>query len=215
MKYDGVLSGDVHSDSCQCTENTLHWDKMNVKKKNRKLKYVKLRNVKSRTANWQDHGETQLQKCITSRHNWTDLWVMQSERQRSMKEEWGCKWEGKAGDEERDEEDQNKGGRGGLLGVTDGTHPDPEGRGDELWDSSELGQAGIFAQQLSVVQHLRSSCLLPIKSNPHPRTHTKSCIIDWPEYCWSRLPFSKVIVWGKVLGLDQRQVTHDCCGVND
>lgn len=117
MKYDGVLSGDVYPDSCQCTERTLHRDEMNVKKKkNRKLKYVKLRNVKSRTANWQDHGETQLQKCTTSRHNWIDLWVMQSERQRSMKEEWGCKWEGKAGDEERDEGDQNEGGEGGCSG---------------------------------------------------------------------------------------------------
>lgn len=45
----------------------------------------------------------------------------------------GCKGEGKAGDEELDDGDQNE-GEGGLLGVTDGTHPysDPEGCGDEL-----------------------------------------------------------------------------------
>lgn len=50
-----------------------------------------------------------------------------------MREDWGCKREGDAGDEEQDDGDQSE-GEGDRLGVTDGTHPDPdpEGCGDEL-----------------------------------------------------------------------------------
>lgn len=81
----------------------------------------------------------------------------------------GCKGEGKAGDEERDDGDQNE-GEGGLLGVTDGTHPDsdPEGCGDELrlgtrgdilhsscqWFHTYAAPAAFLSNKIHTVMHI-------------------------------------------------------------
>lgn len=135
----------------------------------------KLRNVTGRNANWRDHGKTLVQECTTTEKA-DILWEAFESRRVKGRDLWkkneGVRERMKSG--MRGIRTRREGEAWGwVLGVTDGTHPDPdpEGRGNELWDSSELGQAGIFAQQLSVVQHLRSSRLLPIRPNPHPSAH--------------------------------------------